>query len=95
MDATASSVSDAVGARPASIEEVFTTLSKWKAYGGPSSLPRVQLTPRSAKACLREGIDPEVRGRGPAGECAVHVLRTRPSNCLCRRCCWSSYVCYG
>jgi hypothetical protein len=48
------------GARGLSVEEVFTSLSQWKAYGGPASLARVHLTPRSAKACLREGVDAEV-----------------------------------
>ena len=47
--------------RGVTIEEVFNSLSQWKAYGGVSSLPRVHLTPRSAKACLQEGVDPEVR----------------------------------
>jgi hypothetical protein len=48
------------GARGLTIEEVFNSLSQWKASGGVSSLPRVHLTPRSAKACLQEGVDPEV-----------------------------------
>ncbi len=49
------------GARGLTIEEVFNSLSQWKASGGVSSLPRVHLTPRSAQACLQEGVDPEVR----------------------------------
>lgn len=71
MDVSLASATDSMGAtRAANVEEVFTTLSKWKAYGGPASLARVHMTPRSAKACLREGIDPEVR----------------PPRCVCGRC---------
>lgn len=45
--------------RAVSIEEVFVQLSKWKAHNGPGALPKVPLSPRSAAACLREGVDPQ------------------------------------
>jgi hypothetical protein len=59
--------------RGVSIEELFNSLSQWKAHGGAASLPRVHLSPRSAQACLREGVDPEVRPRlgFPAAPLAV------------------------
>lgn len=34
-------------------------LSSVKAHGGPPRRGRVMLTPRSAEACLQEGVDPE------------------------------------
>ena len=49
------------GKRGLNIEEVFVELSAWKAHDGPGALPRVLLTPRSAKACLAEGVDSQVR----------------------------------
>jgi hypothetical protein len=42
------------------IEQVFTQLSRARVHGGPAGRPpRVVLSPRSAEACLREGVDPE------------------------------------
>ena len=52
--------SDGADGRGVTIEEVFNSLSQWKAYGSVGTLPRVHLSPRSAKACLQEGVDPEV-----------------------------------
>jgi hypothetical protein len=47
------------GARALTIEEIFNTLSTKKAYGGDDAQSRYVLTPRSAEACLRQGVDPE------------------------------------
>ena len=45
--------------RPINIEEVFATISPMKAHdANPRGPPRVILTPRSAEACLRQGVDP-------------------------------------
>lgn len=61
MDTTGSSVTESAAGRPLNIEEVFTSLSTWKAHGVSLPPSRVRLTPRSAKSCLMEGVDPEVR----------------------------------
>ena len=61
-----------VGKRGVTIEEVFTTLSKWAAHNGPPVVPRVALTPRSAAACLREGVDPQVTD-------SLLVIRSHPA----------------
>lgn len=42
------------------IEDVFSSVSETKAHGGlAGGKRRVVLTPRSAEACLREGVDPD------------------------------------
>ena len=41
------------------IEQVFASMSSARAHGGMPSPSRTMLSPRSAEACLREGVDPE------------------------------------
>ena len=45
--------------RALTIEDLFTSVSTVKAYNDFPAPPRYVLSPRSAEACLREGIDPE------------------------------------
>ena len=45
--------------RALTIEDLFTSVSTNKAFGDCPPPPRYVLSPRSAEACLREGIDPE------------------------------------
>ncbi|CAK4165948.1 unnamed protein product [Aphanomyces euteiches] len=45
--------------RPQTIEEVFSTLSTVKANGINPPPEKIVLTPRSAEACLRTGVNPE------------------------------------
>ncbi|KAF0689657.1 Aste57867_18894 [Aphanomyces stellatus] len=45
--------------RPQTIEEVFSTLSTLKANGINPPPEKIVLTPRSAEACLRTGVNPE------------------------------------
>ena len=41
------------------IESIYQSVSNVKAYGDFPPHPRYVLTPRSAEACLRTGVDPE------------------------------------
>ena len=45
--------------RSLNVEDLFTSVSTAKAFGECPPPPRYVLTPRSAEACLREGVDPE------------------------------------
>ena len=45
--------------RGVTIDEVYAQLSQKKEYGPEPDIPPVVLTPRSAEACLLEGVDPE------------------------------------
>ncbi|RHY74453.1 hypothetical protein DYB30_003686 [Aphanomyces astaci] len=45
--------------RPQTVEEVFSTLSTLKANGINPPPEKIVLTPRSADACLRTGVNPE------------------------------------
>ena len=45
--------------RALTVEDLFTSVSTVKAYGDFPPPPRYVLSPRSAEACLREGVDPE------------------------------------
>ncbi|RHY27769.1 hypothetical protein DYB32_006538 [Aphanomyces invadans] len=45
--------------RPQTVEEVFSTLSTLKANGINPPPEKIVLTPRSAEACLRTGVNPE------------------------------------
>ena len=45
--------------RALTIEDLFTSVSTVKAYNDFPAPPRYVLSPRSAEACLREGVDPE------------------------------------
>ena len=45
--------------RALTIEDLFTSVSTVKSFGEYPPPPRYVLTPRSAEACLREGVDPE------------------------------------
>ena len=45
--------------RALTVEDLFTSVSTVKAHGDFPPPPRYVLSPRSATACLREGVDPE------------------------------------
>ena len=63
------------------LEQVFASMSSVRAHGGPRSPARIMLSPRSAEACLREGVDPEeLKVRGVALCVSVCV-------CVCGACC--------
>lgn len=45
--------------RPITVEDLFSSVSAKKSYGSFAPPPRYALTPRSAEACLKTGVDPE------------------------------------